>query len=91
MGSAQVGAFVLASSDGGQLSQERDEWRNGAFTKAMKEGLAGEADYTKDGIVTLDELSLYVKERVKQLTGGLQLPVDLRPQETQNIPLAAVR
>jgi WD40 repeat protein len=91
LASAQVGAFVLASSDGGQLSQERDEWKNGAFTKAMKEGLAGKADYTNDGIVTLDELSLYVKERVKELTGGLQMPVDLRPQETQNIPLAAVR
>ena len=86
-----MGAFVLASSDGGQLSQERDEWRNGAFTKALKEGLSGAADYTRDGVVTLDELSLYVKERVKELTNGLQLPVDLRPQETQNIPLAAVR
>ena len=82
---------MLASSDGRQLSQERAEWKNGAFTKAMKEGLGGAADYTRDGVVTLDELSLYVKERVKALTNGLQLPVDLRPQETQNIPIAAVR
>ena len=34
----------------------------------------------KDGVVTVDELNLYVKERVKELTGGLQHPVDLKPK-----------
>jgi WD40 repeat protein len=84
-------AIVLASSTGTELSQERDEWRQGAFTKALLEGLAGAADVLpKDGIVTIDELNLYVKERVKELTGGLQHPVDLRPKETRNIPFAMV-
>jgi WD40 repeat protein len=84
-------AIVLASSTGTELSQERDEWRQGAFTKALLEGLAGAADVLpKDGVVTIDELNLYVKERVKELTGGLQHPVDLRPKETRNIPFAMV-
>ena len=78
-------AMVLASSTGGELSLERDEWQQGAFTKALLEGLAGAADYTKDGVVTVDELNLYVKERVKELTGGLQHPVDLKPKEARNI------
>jgi Caspase domain/Bacterial Ig domain len=84
-------AIVLASSTGSELSWERAEWKQGAFTKALLEGLAGAADVLpKDGIVTIDELNLYVKERVKELTGGLQHPVDLRPKETRNIPFAMV-
>ncbi|MGO9461606.1 MAG: caspase family protein, partial [Rhodomicrobium sp.] len=83
-------AVVLASSTGSELSQERDEWKQGAFTKALLEGLAGAADYTKDGVVTVDELNLYVKERVKELTGGLQHPVDLKPKEARNIAFAMV-
>jgi hypothetical protein len=82
-------AVVLASSTGAELSQEREEWRHGAFTKALLEGLSGAADiYPKDGVITVDELSLYVKDRVKELTGGLQHPVDLKPREARNIAFA---
>ncbi len=82
-------AVVLASSTGAELSQERDDWRHGAFTKALLEGLAGAADiYPKDGVITVDELTLYVKDRVKELTGGLQHPVDLKPKEARNIAFA---
>ncbi len=84
-------AIVLASSTGAELSLESDEWRQGAFTKALLEGLAGAADVLpKDGVVTVDELNLYVKERVKELTGGLQHPVDLKPKEARNIAFAMV-
>ncbi len=82
-------AVVLASSTGSELSMESAEWQHGAFTKALLEGLAGAADLMPhDGIVTIDELNLYVKERVKELTGGLQHPVDLKPKEARNIPFA---
>ena len=82
-------AVVLASSTGAEQSQERDDWRHGAFTKALLEGLARAADiYPKDGVITIDELNLYVKDRVKELTGGLQHPVDLKPKEARNIAFA---
>ncbi len=82
-------AVVLASSTGSELSMESAEWQHGAFTKALLEGLSGAADVMpKDGVVTIDELNLYVKERVKELTGGLQHPVDLKPKEARNIPFA---
>jgi WD40 repeat protein len=82
-------AVVLASSTGSELSMESADWQHGAFTKALLEGLAGAADVLpKDGIVTVDELNLYVKERVKELTGGLQHPVDLKPKEARNVPFA---
>ena len=83
-------AVVLASSTGNELSQERDDWQQGAFTKALLEGLAGKALHYTAGIVTIDELNLYVKERVKELTGGLQHPVDLKPKEARNIAFASV-
>ena len=81
-------AIVLASSTSGELSQERSDWRNGAFTKALLEGMAGKGLHYTPGVVTVDELSLYVKERVKELTGGLQHPVDLKPKEARNIAFA---
>ncbi len=82
-------AVVLASSTGSELSMESAEWQHGAFTKALLEGLSGAADVMpKDGVVTIDELNLYVKERVKELTGGLQHPVDLKPKEARNVPFA---
>ncbi len=84
-------AIVLASSTGAELSMERSDWQQGAFTKALLEGVAGKADLVpKDGVVTIDELNLYVKERVKTLTAGLQHPVDLKPKEARNIPFAMV-
>jgi len=83
-------AVVLASSTGSELSQERAEWQHGAFTQAILEGLSGAADYNKDGVVSVDELNLYVKERVKKLTGGLQHPVDLKPKEARDFDFAMV-
>ncbi len=81
-------AIVLASSTGSELSLESEEWQHGAFTKALLEGMAGKGLHYNPGIVTIDELNLYVKERVKELTQGLQHPVDLKPREARNIPFA---
>lgn len=41
---------------------------NGAFRKALVEVHTGVADYTGDGIITLNMLDLYLSERVKKLT-----------------------
>ncbi len=50
--------------------------------------MAGKGHHYDPGIVTIDELNLYVKRRVKELTGGLQHPVDLKPKEARDIPFA---
>ena len=41
---AENGAVVFTSSTGRQFSLEDPEWNNGAFTKALVEGLTGKAD-----------------------------------------------
>jgi hypothetical protein len=69
-----TGVVVLTSSTGTQDSIEHKDWKNGAFTEALLEGLSGKADYASDRVITIDELNLYLPIRVKQLTGDRQTP-----------------
>jgi hypothetical protein len=70
LGDKASGVLLYASASGQQYSYERAEWGNGAFTKAMLEGLAGKADIDKDGYVDSEELSLYVRGRVVGASRG---------------------
>lgn len=65
---------VLAGSAGRQSAQEADEWNNGAFTKAILEGLNGKADYARTGRITPPLLHTYVSTRVKSMTDNQQTP-----------------
>ncbi len=49
LASASSGAVVFSSSTGNQYSLEKSEWGNGAFTKALVEGLSGKADMQGTG------------------------------------------
>lgn len=75
MASSENGLVVFASSTGGQFSQENADWGNGAFTKAVVEGLQGAADFKKRGRITYKGLDAYVSDRVDELTRGEQTPV----------------
>lgn len=88
LSSAENGVIVFAASTGKQLAQEAFEWKNGAFTLALLEGLRGAADFSKTGRVTHKMLDLYVSERVKALTKGAQSPVTIVPQGLPDFPLA---
>jgi WD40 repeat protein len=86
--SAENGAVVFASSTGSQYSYEDPAWGNGAFTKALLEGLAGAAVYGQGGRVTVNMLDLYLSERVKELTGGKQTPTTTKPPNVPDFPIA---
>ncbi len=59
---------ILASSSANQISWEDEVWANGAFTKAIVDGLKrGYADANNDGIVGMEELANYVKMKVPEL------------------------
>jgi hypothetical protein len=67
---------------------------NGAFTKAMLEGLSGAADRQKLGYVDGEELSLYVRRHVMALTKGkgvLQEPVRVKPDAAPEIKLVLLK
>jgi hypothetical protein len=91
LSSAEAGVVVFASASGKQYALEDDKWGNGAFTKALLEGLAGKAAYQGDGRVTLNMLDLYLSELVKKLTDGQQSPVTAKPQTIQDFPVVIIR
>ena len=91
LSSAENGAVVFASSTGRQESLESDEWKNGAFTKAIVEGLNGKADLLQNGKITVNELETYLAERVKELTEGQQTPTVAKPQTIPDFPIAVKR
>ncbi len=88
LSSAENGAVVFASSTGRQYSLEDPAWGNGAFTKAVVEGVGGKADYQGKGRITINMLDLYISERVKELTGGKQTPTTTKPQTIPDFPIA---
>lgn len=89
LASAENGVVVFSSSTGRQYSLENPAWGNGAFTKAVIEGIKGGADYQKTGRITHKMLDLFVSERVKQLTNGKQSPVTQAPGGVPDFPIAA--
>lgn len=89
--SAENGAVVFASSTGNQYSVEDPAWKNGAFTKAVVEGISGKADYTGKGKITINMLDLYISERVKELTKGQQTPTTTKPQTIPDFPIAVAK
>jgi hypothetical protein len=90
LASAENGAVVFAASTGNQYSLENAAWGNGAFTKALVEGLQGQADYRRSGRITVNMLDLYLSERVKELTQGRQTPTTTKPPSTPDFPVALV-
>ena len=77
---SENGIVGFASSQGRETSVERDEWKNGAFTKALIEAVEeGKANLYGDGVITLALLDSFVVRRVKQLTNEQQRPVMSRP------------
>jgi WD40 repeat protein len=69
------GAVVFTAATGKQSALEREEWGNGAFTKALIEGLSGDAMLDDSGEVRLSFLNGWVSRRVSELTCGKQTPV----------------
>lgn len=88
LASAENGVVVFASSTGRQNSEESDDWGNGAFTKALVEGLGGKADLTRRGQVTFKALDYFVSEEVRRLTSGRQTPVTIIPVGVPDFALA---
>ncbi|MGB0931879.1 MAG: caspase family protein [Chitinophagales bacterium] len=65
--------LTFTSSSQNQLSYEDDRWNNGAFTKALIDGMQrGKADVNGDKVVTIKELSDYVGVSVRDMVHSLK-------------------
>ena len=94
LSSTENGVVTCASSTGRELSQEDLSWGNGAFTKALIEGLGASgakarADIGGKGVITTAALDYWVSERVKELTRGSQHPVMIPPSTVPDFPMFA--
>ena len=87
--SAESGVVVFSASTGRQQAIESPEWKNGAFTLALLEALAGKADYRDNGLY-VTALESYLARRVKELTHGLQTPVAAKPNGMPDFPVAMI-
>jgi uncharacterized caspase-like protein len=85
---AENGIIVFTSSTGNELSLERDEWNNGAFAKAVVEGLHGAAARPEVPVIMISDLEGYVSRRVKDLTGGNQRPMVAKLGTVEDFPIA---
>ena len=91
LGDKTLGVFLYASALGRQVSYENEAWGNGAFTKAMIEGLSGKADRDNTGFVDTYELALYVRRRVMEMTRQMQEPVRIKPDAAAEMRIAKLR
>lgn len=81
---SERGVIVTAAALGKQKAAERADWKHGALTLALLEGLSGKWMFEEgqvvpfphqvgsDNVVDLEELSFFVSHRVRLLTGGAQ-------------------
>jgi WD40 repeat protein len=91
LSSAENGVIVFTSSTGRQYSLEHIDWNNGAFTKALVEGLAGKADLFGRNQISVKTLDAYITQRVKDLTKGQQAPTTIIPSSIPDFPIAITR
>ncbi|WP_447975442.1 caspase family protein [Nitrospira sp. Kam-Ns4a] len=88
LANADSGAVVFTAATGRQASLEHPDWGNGAFTKALVEGLNGQADLFGRGTITITSLEAYIAERVKALTKGKQTPTTAKPKTVPDFTIA---
>jgi WD40 repeat protein len=102
LSSAENGTVVFSASTGSEIAQEDDAWGNGAFTKAVIEGITGKPDsknegqtvaamldsFKKTGRITVKMMDTYISERVKELTKGTQHPTTQIPPSVPDFPFA---
>jgi WD40 repeat protein len=87
---SELGVIVFSGSAARQESLESNAWGNGAFTKALLDGLKGLADAARLGFITHVGLDGYVTQAVRELTAGRQTPMTAAPAGISDYPIAKV-
>ena len=67
--------IVFSATKADSVAVEIDDLGHGAFTHALLEGLRGNADLSRDRIVSLLELGQYIDDRVRAVTARRQVPI----------------
>ena len=83
------GLYIVAAST--ELGVAREERGNGLFTRALLDGLAGNADRDGDGWIDIGELLGYTREAVLELSDKAQRPTMPRVEGGDPFHLARSR
>jgi hypothetical protein len=90
--SAENGIVVFAASDGREFAYEDESWGHGAFTKALLEVLAGQAEIFRGRReITVAGLEFWLSDRVKELTKDRQHPNSVKPNAIHDIAVARLQ
>ncbi|KXX70464.1 caspase family protein [Flammeovirga sp. SJP92] len=88
LSSDENGVVIMSGSTGNESSLESPEWQHGAFTAALIDGLGeGKADYSRDNIISLRELDLFIAMKVDELTDGKQHPTTQKPSTISSMTI----
>lgn len=80
------GVITISSAGADEYALEGGKWKNGAFTYAILEGLSsGSADLNNNRIITSNELSRFLFNKVPELTQGKQTPTSRAENLDKNI------
>ena len=85
------GVVAFAAATEQQRAWESQRWTNGAFTRAVLDGLAGRALPGRGRQITVNMLDAYVSQRVRELTQGRQTPMTAKPRMVPDFPLTQAR
>ena len=90
VGEAKPGTALLTSAEASETSYEDRKWGggHGVFTHFLLEGMRGNADLDKDGVVSVGELFEYVRDQVKSATGDRQHPAIGTTQFDRKLPVS---
>lgn len=88
LANAENSIVVFAAASRRQASRESAAWGNGAFTRALLEGLYGAAAFVQGRPITVNMLDLYLSERVKRLSNGEQTPSTTKLNDAVDFPIA---
>jgi caspase domain-containing protein len=87
---AKNGVVVFTSSTGNELSLELPALGNGAFTKAVVDGMRGAAVRFDNKVISISDLESYVSHTVHDLTHGNQHPSTAKPTTIPDYWIASV-
>jgi WD40 repeat protein len=89
---ANKGTALLTASSASETSREAAKWGggHGVFTHFLVQGLQGEADQNKDGIINIRELYEYTYRNTTSETNGNQHP-ELKGTFDNRLPLSVIK
>ncbi|HMB31504.1 MAG TPA: caspase family protein, partial [Desulfohalobiaceae bacterium] len=88
---AETGVATLSATSASGFSLEGERWSGGIFTQCLIDGLQGKANRDGDEWVTIQEIDVYLTQKILDLTNGKQKPRIRSTLPDEVTPLSRVK